>query len=52
MKKCLIILNRFKEEAIEISKNIEFPIIETGKYRVEIEQKNKGFAYSNPIIVY
>ena len=36
----------------EISKNVEFPLKETGKYRVEIEQKNKGFAYSNPIIVY
>lgn len=36
----------------EITKRLELLIKEVGKYRVEILQNNKGFAYSNPIIVY
>ena len=33
-------------------KNINMNLHQTGKYRVEIKSKNKGFLYSNPIIVY
>ena len=33
------------------SKNLKLKLSESGKYRVETEVNDKGFAYSNPIIV-
>lgn len=41
-----------KEIKSVISNSIKMLIKEVGKYRVEVKFKERGFAYSNPILVY
>ncbi len=52
-KKTLIqIIHNGKELYRKIAKKCNLKLKEKGKYRVEIKVKNKGFAYTNPILVY
>lgn len=52
-KKCSIkIFHNGKEIKSVISNSIKMLLNEVGKYRVEIKFGKRGFAYSNPIIVY
>ena len=41
-----------KEIKSVISNSIKMLIKEVGKYRVEVKFKERGFVYSNPILVY
>ena len=51
-KASIKIFHNGKEIKSTISNNIKMLLKEVGKYRVEIKFGEKGFAYSNPILVY
>lgn len=51
-KSSIKIIHNGKEYYNKIAKKCHLLLKEVGKYRVEIKIKNKGFAYTNPILVY
>ncbi len=51
-KASIKIIHNGKELYGKIAKKCNLILKEAGKYRVEIKVKNKGFAYTNPILVY